>query len=100
MVNMGFLDCGVYTMANILPSTYFFEEQNFSYDRFSDNIDSFHKYIEDKKTLFIVYYTKNEEEKLKKNEPKLFENYELVMKREQEFEKDDYFGYLFLRKES
>lgn len=100
MVNMGFLDSGVYTMANILPSTYFFEEQNFSYDRFSDNIDSFHKYIEDKETLFIVYYTTYEEEKLKKNEPRLFENYELVMKREQEFEKDDYFGYLFLRRES
>lgn len=30
MVNMGKLDCGVYTLSGLYPSTYFFERQNIS----------------------------------------------------------------------
>ena len=99
LVNMGFLDCGVFTMSNLLPSTYFFEKQNFSYQRFKENLDAFQTYIKEKRTLFIVYYTKIKLDELQKKEPLLFQNYELIEWKEQKFQNKIYVGYLFLRKD-
>lgn len=99
LINIGYLDCGVYTAANVLPTTYFFERQNIAYERFPDNLDSLKKYIRDKETLFAVYYTKLNLNKLQEVEKELFENYELLMMEEQEFENNNYIGYLFIRKE-
>ncbi len=99
LVNIGYLDCGVYTTTGIIPSTYFFERQNIDYAHFKDNIDSFQKYIEDKETLFIVYFTKLDEKTLREREKMLFLNYDLLMVKKQKFEHQDFIGYLFERKE-
>lgn len=99
LVNIGYLDCGVYTTTGIVPSTYFFERQNIDYQHFKDNLDSFQKYIEDRETLFIVYFTKLDEETLRKREEKLFLNYTLVAMEKQDFEHQTFIGYLFERKE-
>lgn len=99
LVNMGYLDCGVYTASGVVPSTYFFEKQNIPYENFPDNLDSFKDYINNKTTMFIVYFTKNDLEKLKENEETLFFNYDLVSHEEQDFEHELYQAYLFRRKE-
>ena len=99
MVNMGKLDCGVYTLSGLYPSTYFFERQNISYEDFPQMVDSFEKYIKNKETMFIVYYTWLDEENLKSREEELFVNYDLLKVRKQQFENKDYYGYLFKVKE-
>lgn len=99
LVNMGFLDAGVYTTSNIVPSTYFFEKQNISYKRYPENTEAFHKYIENQTTDFIVYYTKYSFNKLKSKEPNLFEKYDLISSEAQKFENKDYKAYLFRKKE-
>lgn len=100
LVNMGKLDCGVYTMSGILPSTYFFEVQNISYKAFSDNLDAFKDYIKNKETKYIVYYTKYKLDKLRKKEQELFINYELISEESQYFENKLFNAYLFKVKES
>ena len=99
VLNMGKLDCGVYTMAGIYPSTYFFELQNISYAKFPDMVDAMQGYIQNKDVMFIVYYTWLDLEGLKKREETLFVNYELLRIRYQKFEDDYFYGYLFKVKE-
>lgn len=98
LVNLGYLDCGLYTTSGVVPTTYFFERQNLSYDKFPDNIDSFRKYVEEKETMFIIYFTKIELDRLYEVEEKLFENYDLIKFRQQDFERENYIAYLFRRK--
>ncbi len=86
LVNMGHLDCGLYTTTGIVPSTYFFQRNNISYNKFPDNIDAFQRYIKEKATTHIIYHTKMEEDKLKLEEPLLFENYQLIAKNYHKFE--------------
>lgn len=95
VVNMGFLDSGIYTLGGIYPSTYFFQKPNIKYEYFPDVLDSFQEYIKNGKTMFIVYYTKLNEEKLQEKEKYLFINYDLVMKRQQDFENVHMYSYLF-----
>ena len=99
MVNLGKLDCGVYTMAGLYPSTYFFERQNISYQKFPQMVDSFREYIKNKETMFIVYYTWLDEDGLIAREEELFVNYDLLEVRKQQFEDKDFYGYLFKVKE-
>lgn len=99
LVNMGHLDCGLYTTSGILPTTYFFEAQNIPYETFPDNLDAFKEYIKNKTTTYIVYYTKLNINKLKKAEVELFENYEMLEENIQYFEGKKFHGYLFRVKE-
>lgn len=98
LVNMGNLDCGLYTTSGIIPTTYFFELQNFSYDAFPDNLDSFQKYIADKETEFILYCTDVSLDELQEMEKLLFKNYNLVTKEEYVNEHAVHNAYLFQRK--
>lgn len=100
LVNMGFLDCGIYTLTNLVPTTYFFEKQNISYEKFPDNLDAFNKYIEDKETMFIVYYTRDALEILQRENEMLFKNYELIKSASQKLEKRDFNAFLFKVKEN
>lgn len=97
LVNMGFLDCGLYTVANIVPSTYFFELQNLSYDRFPDNLDAFDDYIENKATEFIIFYG-SYLEYIESQYPLLFQNYNLVAMDTYLFEGVEFQAYLFQRR--
>jgi len=99
LVNMGFLDAGVYTTTGIIPTTYYFEKQNISYNEYPDNLDAFEDYIEKQKTYFIVYYTKYNLEKLKNKETNLFDKYDLISSEEYLFENKNYNAYLFKKKE-
>ncbi len=95
LVNMGFLDCGLYTVTDMVPTTYFFQKHNFSYRQFPANIDSFKKYIKNKTTTHIVYITKYSEPMLKEEEPLLFKNYKIIKKSRQVYEDRKYYIYLF-----
>ncbi len=95
LVNMGFLDCGLFTASGIVPSTYFFQKHNFDYKYFPLNQDSFDKYIKEKKTTHIVYVTKWSEVLLKEKEKLLFENYRLIGTNKQKYEERKYNIYLF-----
>ncbi len=81
LINIGFLDGGIYTVTWIIPNTYFFEQQNLNYERFPYNRDAFGEYIRNKKTMFVVYCFVNEGRR--KNdwagvEEDLFVNYDLI----------------------
>lgn len=98
LVNMGSLDIGLYTIADILPKTYFFELQNFSYTKFPDNIDAFQEYCENATTMFILFSTRSNLQKVKEEYPTLFLNYELIEKDTFITENDTYNMFLFKRK--
>lgn len=99
IVNMGFLDWGIYTMADIYPSTYFFEQQNFKYEYFPDNRDAFASYIINKSTKYIVYIKQNQGENFIEEE-KLFENYDMIIGETPfYFENDDFYAFLWKVKE-
>lgn len=94
LVNMGGLDVGLYLFADVLPSTYFFELQNYSYEKFPYIIDSFKKYIANKETMFIVFFTFDDLDEIYNEYTELNKNYNLIKKDEY----DEYFGkkiYLF-----
>ena len=95
LLNVGHLDCGLYTTTNLVPTTYYFEKQNFDYNKFPDNIDSLYKYIFNKDVMFVIYFSKFDINYLFENEKVLINNYDLVASAEQEFEKDIYKAYLF-----
>ena len=77
LLNVGFLDIGVYTTTGIMPNTRFFQVQNFDYEKFSDNLDEIEKYIKEKKVKFIVYiHNDNNEEPAKY----IYKNYDRVYK--------------------
>ena len=99
MVNMGFLDTGVYLTANKYPSTYYFELQNFDYDNYPDNQDAFKNYIAVKKTTYIVYVKKKLTDKFIEEE-KLRENYDIIINEKAfNFENKTYYAYLWRVKE-
>ena len=94
LVNIGFLDAGLYTTSGIVPNTYFFERQNL-YKKLTANEDAFREYIKNKDTTFVLYYAKKDIEQAKKDYPELFINYSLVKEKVQRFEKKNFYVYLF-----
>ena len=78
LLNMGFLDGGLYTTTGIVPNTRFFEEQNISYDRFPDNLDGLRNSACKKKAKFILFYSQVDLDWVKANYSCIFKNYELV----------------------
>ena len=98
MVNMGFLDVGVYLLADVYPSTYYFELQNFDYDNYPNNVDAFGEYIKAKKTKYIVYI-KNNKNMAFVEEEKLRENYDIIIdEKAYMFENRLYYAYLWRMK--
>ena len=91
MLNMGYLDIGVYTMTGIVPNTRFFEVHNITYDKFKDNLDEMEKYVRNKKIDFIVYAAYDEVDPPRY----IYDNYKLVYKDIYYFESHKYTGYLF-----
>ena len=96
MLNMGYLDCGIYTITGIIPNTRFFQVHNLEYDRFPDNLDDMKDSVINKKIKYIVYYTKQlDDNYIMKNDPYIYDNYELVYKDDNYYEKHDFKCYLF-----
>lgn len=95
LVNMGYLDMGLFTTSGIVPTTYFFEQQNFSYEKFPDNIDSFHEYIANKNTTFILFSTREDLNFIKDEYGRIFDNYDLIKDDIQRVEGNDYNMFLF-----
>ena len=95
VVNMGFLDCGVYTLSNLYPTTYFFEQQNFNYDDYPNNIDAFRDYIINKETKYIVYIKQQKDETFIEEE-NLFKNYDMIIGETKfHFEEKDFYAFLW-----
>lgn len=92
MLNMGFLDIGVYTTSGIYPNTRFFEVQNFDYNKFKDNLDEMKKYVKDKKIKFIVYSKSGENTK---PDEYIYDNYKQIYKDTYIFEGSVFTAYLF-----
>lgn len=95
LLNMGYLDAGLYTTTGIVPNTRFFEVQNIDYDKFPDNLDEMKKYVENREVMFILYYTKKDLESVKSKDPYIFLKYHLVYDDSYYFEKEEYKAYLF-----
>jgi len=85
LLNMGFLDGGLYTTTGIVPNTRFFEVQNIDYNDYPDNVDSMKKYVINKEIKFILYYSQDDINYIKENKKYILKNYELV------YDDDHYF---------
>lgn len=96
LLNMGYLDVGVYTLSGIVPKTKYFEQQNISYDRFKDNIDELNKYAINKEIKFIVYCTDIDSKTIPKS---ITNNYILIYEDEYIYEKQMLYVRLYQLKE-
>lgn len=95
LLNMGYLDAGLYTTTGIVPNTKFFEVQNIPYDRFPDNLDDMKYNVVNGNVMFVLYYTKDSLDNVRRKVPYLFDNYTLVYDDVYLFEKEEYNAYLF-----
>lgn len=95
LLEMGYVDCGVYTASGILPNTYYFEKLNISYQNYPNNIDELQKYIVNKNTMFVVYFTKLNLPRLKRAERALFQNYKLIKQEKYNYDNKILNAYLF-----
>ena len=95
LLNMGFLDAGLYTLVDIFPNTYFFEVQNINYKKFPDNLDYMRKNVENKDVKFIIYNSRADLDYIKKYHDYIFDNYELVYSDIYDFEHEKYNAFLF-----
>ena len=75
ILNMGFLDVGLYTLTGVIPNTKFFEVQNIDYDKFPNNLDDMKYNVENKKVKFIVYVIDKQNETIPGY---IYNNYKLV----------------------
>ncbi len=99
LLNAGGLDAGLYTITGIIPNTYYFQKQNFRYKDYPENEDELRGYIKNKDTMYVLYYTRWNLEKLETREKDLFNNYELIDYCKYNFENKNYKAYLFRVKE-
>lgn len=99
LLNMGYLDAGLYTTTGIVPNTKFFEVQNIPYDKFPDNLDDMRYNVENKNIQFILYFTRMEYQKVLEKDSYILEHYDLVFDDSQDFEGDLYHAFLFQVKE-
>ncbi len=95
LLNMGYLDAGLYTTTGIVPNTRFFEVQNIPYSKFPDNLDEMKYNVENKNVTFILYYTRKKIDKVRETDGYIFDNYKLVFRDTQLFEEDYYNAFLF-----
>ena len=90
LLNMGTLDVGVYTTSGVIPTTQYFEVQNFDYNIFPYNRDSLTENAKNKDTMFIVYATWNT------NIPKeISDNYDKVYEDIYYFEGSKRYAFLY-----
>lgn len=54
ILNYGWLDCGFYTVTDIVPNIRYFERQNFLYEKHPQNMDSQNDYIKNKLVDFVI----------------------------------------------
>ncbi|HAB67100.1 MAG TPA: hypothetical protein DCE23_07010 [Firmicutes bacterium] len=94
LLNMGYLDAGLYTTTGIIPNTKFFEVQNIPYENFPDNRDEMEKNVRNQDVMFILYFTKSGDDVSNKDQY-IYDYYDLVKKEYQSCEHDDYTALLF-----
>lgn len=99
LLNMGYLDGGLYTTTGIIPNTRFFEVQNIPYDKFPDNLDDMKYNVENKNIMFILYYTNKDMDYIKENDGYILDNYKLIYDDKYLFEEKEYNAFLFQVKE-
>ena len=90
LLNMGTLDVGLYTVAEIIPTTKYFEVQNFDYNVYPYNIDALNEYAKNKETMFIIYASGSS-----KVPSVITDNYDLVLNDEYTFEGSHKYAFLY-----
>lgn len=95
LLNMGYLDAGLYTVSGILPNTKFFEVQNISYDKYPDNLDDMEYNVKNKNIKYILFFTKRDISYVEKNYSYIYDSYDLVFDDKQEVEHEIYHAYLY-----
>lgn len=95
LLNMGYLDFGLYTTTGIVPNVKFFELQNIAYENFPENLDEMEKYVRNKEIKFVLYTTAPDEEVAEY----IYENYEEVYADQIKFEDEEWVMHLFKLKE-
>lgn len=92
LLNMGYIDLGVYTLADIIPNTKYYEQINISRKDFSELYESMESTVKNKKVHFIVYA----HDKKSKIPPEyIYNNYKLIYKDNYIFEGRNFTAYLF-----
>ncbi len=97
LLNMGYLDCGLYTTSGIIPSTYYFQVQNISYEAYPKLYDEMQNYVKNKKIKYVVYFTTKNLEYVQENEKNLWQNYHLIAEARQKFQSKKRNIFLFER---
>ena len=97
LLNMGYLDAGLYTTTGIVPNTYFFEVQNLPYSKFPDNLDLMKENVLNTDIDFVLIYTPFgfKENFIEKKYGYIYDNYELVYDDKYMFEHVEFTAYLF-----
>jgi hypothetical protein len=93
LLNYGYLDMGLYTLAGITPNVKFFQKLNIPYSRFPSNMNSQNQYIKEGKVDFVLV-----RDKITQGSPKipfLYNNYKLIKVAEQKYKGTDYDYLLF-----
>lgn len=78
LLNMGFLDGGLYTTTGIIPNVRYFEVQNIDYKVFPENLDEQNKAVVEGRVKFILFYTGMSMDWLKETNGFIWDKYELV----------------------
>ncbi len=78
LLNYGFLDSGVYLFSDQVPKFKHFEQQNFVYENFKDNIDEQNRYINEHLAHYVVTEGSITPEKIYETNPTLKTDYSIV----------------------
>jgi hypothetical protein len=97
LLNYGFQDAGFYTAAGIIPNVKYYQKYNFTYGEFPINMDEQNRYVQEKRTEFLVLRL-NPGEKVKSlNIPSLDTNYQLIARDKQNFGETEFTYLLYQR---
>lgn len=95
ILNYGFLDGGFYFTTKTYPTQYYFQKNNIKYDVFPQNIDEQRKYIQEKRTDYVIASNKTSKQDLELLE----KNYILIKTHTQKYEEHKRTYYLYQRRE-
>lgn len=97
LLNYGFQDAGFYTAAGIIPNVKYYQKYNFTYGDFPINMDEQNRYVQEKRTEFLVLRL-NSGEKIKNlNIPSLDTNYLMIARNKQSFGETEFTYLLYQR---
>lgn len=98
LLQYGYLDCGFYMVADILPTEKYFMKLNISYDVFPDIMDAQNLAIQEKHTDFVVMRLGKDKDSYDLKIPYLYDSYEVIKEQIQSYGQKDYKYVLFKKR--